>query len=102
MGAEAYALPDGSRATKAGRYGRAGTEGHATNCRRTAKAVPGIKRQGGRRGCPDSKRLCGRHAERAASAADRFSVRAADCLFEPGELAAGALDGPAKRDGRAA
>src|SRR5882762_8924217 len=102
MGAEAIALPDRSRAAKARSKDSAGPDGHGTNCRGPAKAVPGIKLEGGRRCCTNSKRICGRRAERAARAASRFPVRAADCLLEPSELVARAIYWQKKRDGGSA
>src|SRR6266850_8280992 len=98
MGAEAIALLDRSRAAKARSNDSAGPDGHGTNCRGPAKAVPGIKLEGGRRRCTNSKRLCGRRAKRAARAANRFPVRAADCLLEPGELVARAIHRQKKGD----
>src|SRR5437016_14339856 len=98
MGAEAIALPDGSRAAKAGSNDSAGPDGHEKNCRGLAKAVPGIKREGGRRGCTDSKGLFGRRAERAARAASRLPVSADDCLLKHGKLDARAINRQKKRN----
>src|ERR1700676_574601 len=98
MGAEANALPDSSRATEARRNDAAGAEGHGTRRRGSAKAVPEIKREGGRCCCTDSKTICGRYPQRSAVAASRFPVRAADCLLEPGHPVARAIDRAEKRE----
>src|SRR5260370_13235583 len=102
MGGVANAFPDRSRATEARRNGSAGTEGHGTCRHGSAEAVSGIEREGGRRCCTHSKRICGSCRERTAGAASPVAVRAADCLLQSGQLVARALDRQEKRDGGSA
>src|SRR5260370_4089572 len=98
MGAPANAFPDRSRATEDRRNGSAGPERHGTCRNGPAETVSGIEREGWRCCCADSKRICGSCRERAAGAASRFPVRAADCLLESGELVARAFHWQEKSD----